>query len=132
MCCPLTDATRNLINPDRIALMKRGACLVNVSRGPVWDEMAIAAALGDGRLGGAVCDVYAEQPLRRDHPFLKLDNMVLTAHMGGLTTESMKRLSIGSAQEVVRLLRDEKPVNFVNREVWDKHLERIRGFPVYR
>ena len=94
--------------------------------------LAIAAALGDGRLGGAVCDVYAEQPLRRDHPFLKLDNMVLTAHMGGLTTESMKRLSIGSAQEVVRLLRDEKPVNFVNREVWDKHLERIRGFPVYR
>lgn len=132
MCCPLTDVTRNLINKDRIALMKRGACLVNVSRGPVWDEMAIATALGDGRLGGAVCDVYAEQPLRRDHPFLSLDNMVLTAHMGGLTQESMKRLSIGSAQEVLRLLRDEKPVNFVNPQVWDKHLERIRGFPVYR
>jgi D-3-phosphoglycerate dehydrogenase len=58
--------------------------------------------------------------------------MVLTAHMGGLTEESMRRLSIGSAQEVLRLLRDEKPVNFVNPEVWDKHVERIKGLPVYR
>jgi len=73
--------------------------------------------------------VYVEQPLRRDHPFLTLENMVLTAHMGGLTQESMRRLSIGSAQEVVRLLRDEKPVNFVNPEVWEKHLARIKGFP---
>ncbi len=128
LCCPLTEATRNLISAQRLALMKRGACLINVARGPVWDEMAIAEALRDDRLGGAVCDVYSEQPLRRDHPFLGLDNMVLTAHVGGLTQESMRRLSIGSAQEVVRLLRDEKPVNFVNPEVWDKHLERVRQF----
>lgn len=132
LCCPLTDATRNLISKERIALMKPGAGIVNVSRGPVWDEMAMAEALRENRLGGAVCDVYQEQPLRRDHPFLGLDNIVLTAHMGGLTQESMRRLSIGSAQEVLRLLRDEKPVNFVNSEVWDKHLERIRHFPVYR
>ena len=132
LCCPLTDATRNLISKERIALMKPGTGIVNVARGPVWDEMAIAAALRENRLGGAVCDVYEEQPLRRDHPFLALDSMVLTAHMGGLTRESMRRLSIGSAQEVVRLLRDEKPVSFVNAGVWDKHLERIRGFPVYR
>lgn len=132
MCCPLTDATRNLLNQERIALMKPTAGIVNVSRGPVWDELAVADALRAGRLGSAVCDVYAEQPLRRDHPFLTLDNMVLTAHMGGLTEESMRRLSIGSAQEVLRLLRDEKPVNFVNAEVWEKHLERIRGFPVYK
>ncbi len=128
LCCPLTDATRNLISRERIALMKPGAAIVNVSRGPVWDEMAVADALREGRLGGAVCDVYVEQPLRRDHPFLTLDNMVLTAHMGGLTQESMRRLSIGSAQEVLRLLRDEKPVNFVNPEVWEKHLVRVSGF----
>lgn len=112
--------------------MKPSAGIVNVSRGAVWDERAMAEALREGRLRGAVCDVYQEQPLRRDHPFLELDNIVLTAHMGGLTEESMRRLSIGSAQEVLRLLRDEKPVNFVNAEVWDKHLERIRSFPVYR
>ncbi len=132
LCCPLTDATRNLISKERLALMQPGAGIVNVARGPVWDEMAVAAALRAGRLGGAVCDVYEEQPLRRDHPFLTLDNMVLTAHMGGLTQESMRRLSIGSAQEVVRLLRDEKPVNFVNPQVWEKHLVRIRGFPICR
>lgn len=132
LCCPLTDATRNLISKERIALMKPGAGIVNVSRGPVWDELAMAQALREGRLRGAVCDVYQEQPLRRDHPFLQLDNMVLTAHMGGLTRESMQRLSIGSAQEVLRLLRDEKPVNFVNAEVWEQHLVRIRDFPAYK
>lgn len=131
LCCPLTPATRNLISRDRIALMKPGAGIVNVSRGAVWDEIAMAEALREGRLRGAVCDVYQEQPLRRDHPFLQLDNIVLTAHMGGLTEESMRRLSIGSAQEVLRLLRDEKPVNFVNAEVWDNHLVRIRDFPRY-
>jgi D-3-phosphoglycerate dehydrogenase len=129
LCCPLTDATHNLISGQRIALMKPGAGIVNVSRGPVWDELAVAAALRENRLGSAVCDVYQEQPLRRDHPFLTLDNIVLTAHMGGLTQESMRRLSIGSAQEVLRLLRDEKPLNFVNPEVWEKHLVRIKGFP---
>ena len=76
--------------------------------------------------------MYQEQPLRRDYPFLQLDNIVLTAHMGGLSEESMRRLSIGSAHEVLRLLRDETPVHFVNAEVWDKHMERIRNLPVYR
>ena len=128
LCCPLTEATRNLMSAARIALMKRGAGLINVARGPVVDEMALAAALREERLCGAVVDVYHEQPLRRDHPFLRVDNMVLTAHVGGLTQESMRRLSEGSAQEVVRLLRDEKPLNFVNPEVWEKHLTRIRGF----
>jgi D-3-phosphoglycerate dehydrogenase len=75
-----------------------------------------------------VVDVYHEQPLKRDHPFLMLDNMVLTAHVGGNTQESSRRLSVGSAQEVVRLLKGEKPVNFVNPQVWEKHLVRVRGF----
>ena len=129
LCCPLTGVTRNLISAERIALMKPGAGIVNVSRGPVVDEMALASALRDDRLCGAVVDVYHEQPLKRDHPFLTLDNMVLTAHVGGNTQESNRRLSEGSAGEVVRLLNDEKPVNFVNPEVWEKHLQRIKTFP---
>lgn len=131
LCCPLTEATRNLISAERIAMMKRGSALVNVARGPVVDELALAAALREGRLGGAAIDVYHEQPLRRDHPFLSLDNMVLTAHVGGGTQESTRRLSVGSAQEVVRLLKDEKPVNFVNPQVWEKHLARVREFPTF-
>ena len=129
LCCPLTEATRNLFDAERIALMKRGAGLVNVSRGPVVDELALAAALHEGRLGGAVVDVYHEQPLKRDHPFLALDNVVLTAHCGGNTQESNRALSVNSAQEIVRLLRDEKPANFVNPQVWERHFERLCGFP---
>lgn len=88
--------------------------------------MALAAALREERLGGAGVDVYHEQPLRRDHPFLALDNMALTAHVGGNTRESNGRLSVVSSQEIVRLLNDEKPLNFVNPEVWEKHLARVR------
>ena len=105
LCCPLTGATRNLISAERIALMKPGAAIVNVSRGPVVDEMALASALRDDRLCGAVVDVYHEQPLKRDHPFLTLDNMVLTAHVGGNTGKqpaSERRLGRGSGAATER------------------------------
>lgn len=126
LCCPLTPLTQHLINAQRIGLMKRTASLVNVARGQVIDEIALALALREQRIGGAALDVYQEQPLRRDHPFLELDNVVLTPHVAGLSQESMRRMSIGSAQEVVRLLQGEPPVNFVNPQVWEKHLERMR------
>lgn len=78
VCCPLSPETLGLIDARRIALMKPGAFIANAARGPIIDEMALAAALTERRIGGAAIDVYAEQPLRRDHPFLGLDNILLT------------------------------------------------------
>ena len=129
MCCPLTPQTLGLISATRITLMKRTASIINVARGQVIDEAALAKALRDHRIRGAVLDVYQEQPLRRDHPFLGLDNVVLTPHVAGLTRESMQRMSIGSAQEVVRLLNGERPLNLVNPEIWEQHLKRVRALP---
>jgi D-3-phosphoglycerate dehydrogenase len=125
--CPLTAETTNLVNPSRISLMKRTTCIVNASRGQVIDEPALAAALRDKRIGGAVLDVFCEQPLRRDHPFLALENVILTPHAAGITQESMQRMSQGAAQEIVRLLADERPVNLVNPEIWDQYLARRRA-----
>ncbi|MEQ1774207.1 MAG: hydroxyacid dehydrogenase [Burkholderiales bacterium] len=127
LSCPLTPQTQNLLSAARIGLMKRTASIINVARGQVIDELALAAALRENRINGAALDVYQEQPLRRDHPFLSLDNMVLTPHVAGLSRESMQRMSIGSAQEVVRLLNGERPLNFVNPEVWEQHLARMRN-----
>lgn len=129
LACPLTAETRHLVNAARLALMKPGAALVNVARGPVVDEAALAAALAAGRIRGAVLDVFDEQPLRRDHPFLALDNAILTPHAAGITEESMKRMSQGAAEEAVRLLAFEKPRSLCNPEVWERHLKRHEANP---
>lgn len=124
LACPLTDATRHLVNAERLATMKPGAAIVNVARGPVTDERALAKALAEGRLRAAVVDVYDEQPLPRDHPFLALENIILTPHAAGITQESMKRMSQGAAEEAVRLVAFERPANLCNPSVWDAHLQR--------
>lgn len=124
LACPLTEATRHLVNAERLATMKPGAAIVNVARGPVTDERALAKALADGRLRAAVVDVYDEQPIPQDHPFLSLDNIILTPHAAGITQESMKRMSQGAAEEAVRLVALERPANLCNPSVWDDHLRR--------
>jgi D-3-phosphoglycerate dehydrogenase / 2-oxoglutarate reductase len=116
--CPLTAETRHLIDARRIGLMKPNAILVNAARGAVTDEIALAGALRERRIAGAVIDVFEEQPLRRDHPFLALDNVLLTPHSAGLTQEATRRTSIGSAEEALRMLRGERPLNLVNAEIW--------------
>jgi D-3-phosphoglycerate dehydrogenase len=126
LSCPLTDATLNLASRARIGRMKRGACLLNAARGPVVDEEALVDALREGRLGGAVLDVYREQPLRRDHPLLAMDNVVLTPHAAGITLESMRQMSESAVRDLLRIVAGERPVNFVNPEAWDAYLERRR------
>lgn len=125
LACPLTPETRHLVNAARLALMKPGAAIVNAARGPVIDERALVEALAAQRISGAVLDVFEEQPLRRDHPLLQLDNVVLTPHAAGITEESMKNMSKGAAEEAVRLLRFQRPVNLCNPEVWETHMNRF-------
>jgi D-3-phosphoglycerate dehydrogenase / 2-oxoglutarate reductase len=127
LSCPLTAETRHMVNAELLARIKPSAFLINVARGPIVDEAALTDALKQGRIAGAALDVYAEQPLKREHPFFGLDNVLLTPHVAGITAESMRRMSIGACEETVRLLRGEKPVNLVNPAVWDKFLARRRG-----
>lgn len=81
---PLNDGTRNLISRERLALMKPDAILVNAARGGVWDEEAVAEALLSGKLGGIGSDVYAKEPMAKDHPFAALrdsERAIFTPHM---------------------------------------------------
>lgn len=125
LSCPLTPQTKDLINADALAKMKLGAVLINVSRGPVTDETALAAALQSGHLGGAAIDVFGEQPLPRDHPFMTLPNVILTPHMAGITEESMRRMGEGAVSEVRRILAGEKPQNLCNPDVWPDYTARF-------
>ncbi len=119
LACPLTDATRGLLDARRLALMPRHAVLVNVARGAVVDEVVLVEALRTRRIAGAALDVFSLQPLPADHPLLALDNVLLTPHAAGLTTQSMHRMSVGAAEEVRRLLAGQWPLNLVNREALD-------------
>jgi D-3-phosphoglycerate dehydrogenase len=127
LACPLTEATRGLASAALLARMKPGAWLLNVSRGAVVDEDALLAALRQRRIGGAALDVYAVQPLAPDHPLRSLPNVLLTPHAAGLTRESMEQMSTVSAEEVVRVLRGERPRNFINPEVWPAAQARRRA-----
>lgn len=103
---PLTPETRGLIGPAQIARMRKGAVLINSSRGGVVDEPAVAAALRDGRFGGAALDVFEEEPLtaERGAVFANVPNLILTPHIAGVTAESNVRVSHVTVANVVRHL----------------------------
>jgi D-3-phosphoglycerate dehydrogenase len=119
--CPLTEETRHLLDATRLKTMKPSAFLVNAARGEVVDELALAQALNDGTIAGAAIDVYAEQPLHRDHPLLTARNAVLTPHVAALTEESSVKMSTGAARQILQLINGERPQYLVNPEVWEAY-----------
>ena len=108
----LSARTRGLIGATELALMKPTAFFINTSRGPVADEKAIEAALRANKIAGAAIDVYDLEPLPLDHPFRKLDNIVITPHLGYVTAENYKRF-YGHMVEDIRAWLDGKPVRVI-------------------
>jgi phosphoglycerate dehydrogenase-like enzyme len=111
---PLVAATRGLIGEAELRRMPRGAILVNASRGGVVDETALAAALEDGHLGGAVVDVYAQEPPPPQSPLLALssaaaDRVLYTPHIAGVAYEAARRLYTEAWANVRRVLLDGLP-----------------------
>jgi D-3-phosphoglycerate dehydrogenase / 2-oxoglutarate reductase len=100
---PLTHATKDLLNAERIASMRSGAIILNVARGGLVDESALAAALHDGRVGGAGIDVFGAEP-PRDSPLLGAPNTVLTPHLGASTAEAQVRVAEEAAEQVLDVL----------------------------
>jgi phosphoglycerate dehydrogenase-like enzyme len=84
----LSERTRHLVGAREFGLMQKHACIVNTSRGPIIDEKAMVAALQAGQIAGAGLDVYDVEPLPADHPLRKLDNVVLTPHLGYVTDDT--------------------------------------------
>lgn len=118
LCCPLNDQTRGLVDAATLAMMKPGALLINVSRGPVIDTPALIAALRGGRLGGAALDVHDRQPLTGAEPVFEAPNLLLTPHVAGITDTSMRAMSEGAIATLLALLAGERPANVVNPQVF--------------
>ncbi len=125
MHVPLTDGTRGLINAARLSLMKKDAVIVNTSRGGVIDEVALAKALNEGKLGGAGLDVFEEEPPKADNPLLTCEKAILTPHAAALTQECVVRMAELGAERVLDLMKGYLPANIANPEVLK--LDRWKG-----
>jgi glyoxylate reductase len=91
--CPLTAETRGLIGREQLARMRPTAILVNIARGPIVDTAALAEALAARRIYAAAIDVTDPEPLPRDHPLLRLDNLTITPHLGSATDQTRQRMA---------------------------------------
>lgn len=114
VCCALTDQTRGLVNAGLISRMRSSAVLVNVSRGAVIETPALIEALRSGQIGGAALDVFDVQPLPPNDALFDCPNLLLTPHTAGITATSGRAMAVGSAEEMLRILRGEQPLNLVN------------------
>src|ERR1039458_8985540 len=91
LAAPVTDSTKAIANAERLALMKPDACLINVGRGPLVDEPALAAALREKKIGGAALDVFPKEPLPADSPLWDVPNLLITPHTAALTDKLWER-----------------------------------------
>jgi phosphoglycerate dehydrogenase-like enzyme len=97
---PLDETTRNLIDKEVLKLMKPTSLLINTARGGVVDELALAAALREGRLAGAGIDVFEIEPMV-ESPFNELDNVILTPHAAGQSPESSAQARLWAAENII-------------------------------
>jgi glyoxylate reductase len=113
---PLTDSTRNMIGADELSSMKSSAYLINVGRGNLVDEAALADALRERVIGGAATDVFAEEPPSAADPLLQAqeDNILFSPHIAGVSSESTRRIMMMSAENIGRVLAGQYPLYVVN------------------
>jgi len=114
----LTPETRHLIGRPELAAMKPGALLINTTRGPVVDQVALYEALASGHLGGAGLDVFDVEPVPLDDPLLALDNCVTVPHIGSATMKTRTAMANLAVDNVLAGVRDEPLVRCANPEVY--------------
>lgn len=110
---PLTSETHNLIGKHEISWMKKGAYLINASRGGIVDENALVSSIKNEYLGGATIDVFKEEPVPKENPLLNLDNVIVTPHIAGVTKDSFFRISIESVNCIISFFEGKPLKNMI-------------------
>ncbi|MGE0159073.1 MAG: D-2-hydroxyacid dehydrogenase [Gemmatimonadales bacterium] len=119
---PETPATKGMIGERELGMMRRGALVINVSRGRLIDEPALLVALGEGRLRGAGLDVFAEEPLPSDHPLWRFPNVLVTPHVSGVTRGFWRR----ETDLILRNLR--RYLDGAAAEEWENVVDKRAGY----
>ncbi len=113
---PLTGKTRHMIGAREFSMMKKTAYLINTARGAILDEVALVNALRNRQIAGAGLDVYEEEP-KLKQGLAELDNVVLAPHLGSATTETRTKMATMAAENIIAVLKKQRPPNCVNPEV---------------
>jgi D-3-phosphoglycerate dehydrogenase len=109
----LSQRTRGLVGAKELGLMKPSAYIINTSRGPIIEETALLAALREKKIGGAGLDVFDTEPLPIDHPLRKMDNVVLTPHLGYVSVQNYRAYFAGVVDDI-RAFIEGKPVRVID------------------
>lgn len=116
--CLLTPETKDIIDENELSMMKNSAYLFNTARGGIINEHALIKALDDGQIQGAAVDATVVEPPGSDHPLVMHDKILVTPHIAANSDEAMSRMAAMAAQEIVRVLSGEKPLNIVNPQIY--------------
>ena len=111
---PMLPETKGLLKEREFGLMKPSAYIINLARGPMWDEKALYSVLKEGKIAGAGSDVYEVEPATKELPLLQLENFIGTPHMAAHTDEALKRMSL-VAEDIIRVLEGRVPLHPVNQ-----------------
>jgi D-3-phosphoglycerate dehydrogenase len=111
---PMLPETKGLLGEREFGRMKPSAFIINLARGPIWDEKALHKKLKEKKIAGAGSDVYEVEPAAKGHPLFELENFVGTPHMAAHTEEALRRMSL-VAEDVIRVLEGKEPIYPVNR-----------------
>ena len=111
---PMLPETKGLVGEREFGLLKPTAYIINLARGPIWDEKALYAVLKEGRIAGAGSDVFEVEPATKGHPLFQLENFIGTPHMAAHTDEALRRMSL-VAEDIIRVLDGKAPLHPVNK-----------------
>jgi D-3-phosphoglycerate dehydrogenase len=123
--CPRSSETFGMFGAAQFAAMKPSAYFINTARGGIHDEVALAAALRDGKIAGAGLDVFLKEPPDPAHPLLNMDNVVASPHIAGMTVETMTEMCEATALQWLTIFDGGVPPRLVNPEVWPRYSERF-------
>ena len=121
---PLNDETRKMLDQAFFKAMKPTAYFINTCRGPTVDEQALVQALRDGEIAGAGLDVFEQEPTPADNPLLEMENVIVTPHSAGASSNSRVAVQVQAGQETARVLRGDWPMSLANPQVRSKIAER--------
>ncbi|MDP6915011.1 MAG: C-terminal binding protein [Verrucomicrobiota bacterium] len=112
--CPSSETTRWIINESSISKMKPGAILINVGRGDLVDPAALMSALGQGRISTVGLDVFSPEPIPKDHPILRMENVIVGSHIASASEQAAITLRESAAETILKAIKEEPLPNIVN------------------